>query len=121
MLILLQSRNYHLVFSQSLEERHGVEIGTAYQNYNYDEQIIDYVSEKLPNDLKVAFTSANFYSVLSDGLTHASITEKEAIFTVHFYPLPNREDHAPATLTGQLPDFKTANLRGFIEAIDNLF
>ena len=34
----------------NLEERHGVELGTAYRNRNYAGKIIDYISEKLAND-----------------------------------------------------------------------
>ena len=53
----------HSLFAKLLilEESHGVELGTAYRNCNYAGKIIDYISEKLANDLKVALTNANFY------------------------------------------------------------
>ena len=44
----------------NLEERHGVELGTTYRNCNYAGKIIDYILQKLTNDLKVALTNAIF-------------------------------------------------------------
>ena len=106
----------------NLEERHGVELGAAYQNRNYAGKIIDYIPEKLANDLKVALTNANFYSVLTDGSTDASITEKEAIFTIHFDPSPIGEDCVKiCTSYLDLAGLKNANSRGVIEAINDSF
>ena len=38
----------------NLEQRHGVGLGTAYQNRSYPGKIINCISEKFANDLKVA-------------------------------------------------------------------
>ena len=62
----------------SLEERHGVELGTTYCHCNYAGKIIDYISEKLANDLKVSLKNANFYSVLTYGSTDASKVGKKS-------------------------------------------
>ena len=106
----------------NLEERHGVELGTAYRNRNYAGKIIDYISEKLANDLKVALTNANFYIVLIDGPADASLTEKEAIFTIHFDPSPIGEDRVNiCTSSLGLADLKNANSRWVIEAINHSF
>ena len=106
----------------NLEERHGVELSTAYRNRNYAGKIIDYISEKLANDLKVALTNANFYIVLTDGPADASLTEKEAIFTIHFDPSPIGEDRVNiCTSSLGLADLKNANSRWVIEAINHSF
>ena len=78
--------------------------------------------EKLANDLKVALTNANFYSVLTDGSTDASITEKEAIFTIHFDPSLIEEDCVKiCTSYLDLADLENVNSRGVIEAINDSF
>ena len=106
----------------NLWERHGVELGTAYWNHNYAGKIIDYISEELANDLKVALTNANFYSVLTDGSIDAFITEKEATFTIHFDPSPIGEDYVKiCTSYLDLADLKNANSRWVIGAINDSF
>ena len=106
----------------NLEERHGAELGTAYQNRNYAGNIIDYISEKLANDLKVALTNATFYIVLKNGSTDVSITEKEAIFTIHLDPSSIGEDRVKIFSSYlDFADLKNANSRGAIEAINDSF
>ena len=58
-------------YSQILdhEERHGVNIGTAYRNINAGGSFIDAISESLGNDLKIKLDQANLYSVLVDRST----------------------------------------------------
>ena len=72
--------------------------------------------------MKSCTTNANFYSVLADGSTDASITEKEVIFTIHFDPSTIGEDRVKiCTNYLDLADLKNANSRGFIEAINESF
>ena len=105
-----------------LEERHGVEMGTAYRNRNYGGKMMDYVSESLSNELKQELSNAHFYSVLTDGSTDASVCEKEAIFAIHFNPSPEGSDQVKiVTSYVDLVDLKNANSRGIIEGINNAF
>ena len=72
--------------------------------------------------MKSCTTNANFYNVLADGSTDASITEKEVIFTIHFDPSTIGEDRVKiCTSYLDLADLKNANSRGFIEAINESF
>ena len=69
-----------------------------------------------------ALTNANFYNVLTGGSTDASITEKEAIFTIHFDPSVIGEDRLKiCTSYLDLADLKNANSRGVIEVINDSF
>ncbi|CAB4004512.1 zinc finger 862-like [Paramuricea clavata] len=66
----------------TLEKHHGVDIGNAYVNRIECADFIDYhgeyLSKTLTNDLK----EAKFYSVLTDGTTDCSVTEKELVYVL---------------------------------------
>ena len=62
------------------------------------------------------------FNFLTDGSKDASITEKEAIFTIHFDLSPIGEDRVKiCTSSLDLADLKNANSRWVIEAINDSF
>ena len=67
-----------------LEEKLGIEVGTAYRNNNSGGVFIDYISESIAEELKQKLAKARFYSVLTDGSTDSAMSENEAVFVVHF-------------------------------------
>ena len=71
-----------------LEEKHGVVIGAAYRNDTSAGVIVDFIADSFKSDLKKELDRINFYSILTDGSTDASTTEKEAMFVVTFDPKP---------------------------------
>ena len=104
------------------EEKHGVMLGTAYRNRTSGTLMIDFIAESLRNDFKKKFDKANFYSLLSDGSTDASVTEKEALFVITFNPLREGSDSISVDITFfDLVDLKTADANGIVEAIKTSF
>lgn len=75
-----------------LEEKHGVDIGTAYRNDMSCNVFISHIAEVLASDLREKLSNVNFFSVLTDGSEDASISEKEAIFVRFLDPNPLRRD-----------------------------
>lgn len=75
-----------------LEEKHGVDIGTAYRNDMSCNVFITHIAEVLASDLREKLSNVNFFSVLTDGSEDASISEKEAIFVRFLDPNPPRWD-----------------------------
>lgn len=72
----------------NLEEKHGVDIGTAYRNNNSCTSFINYIGKQLENHLEEKLSRANFFSVLTDGSEDASVTEKEAVFVQYLEKSP---------------------------------
>ena len=68
----------------SLEERHGVDIGTAYRNRNSGVIFVDSINGSLVEELRTKLGKAQFYSILTDGSSDSSISENEAVFVVLF-------------------------------------
>ena len=70
----------------ALEKRHGVDLGDVYENRKQCAEFVDvnakFISQQLTEDL----TKAKFYSVLTDGSTDKSVTEKEVGSVLHFDP-----------------------------------
>ena len=64
----------------NLEEKHGVDLGNAYRSDKSCNMFIAHIGEELARKLGEKLSTANFFSVLTDGFEDASITEKEAIF-----------------------------------------
>ena len=62
-----------------LEELHDVEIGDAYRHSNACGELIDAIGDELADDLRRQLESVNFCSVLWDGTTDISVSEKEII------------------------------------------
>ena len=63
-----------------LEEKHGVDIETAYRNNNSWTTFINYIGEELGKRSEKKISGVNFFSVLTDSSEDASVPEKEAIF-----------------------------------------
>lgn len=104
-----------------LETLHGVDIGKGYVNRFQCKEFIqchgEYLSEKLKTDLQ----HANFFSVLIDGATDTSATEKEVIYVLYFDP-NNASDEVEVKLSFvHLKDMKKADAQGLKSAIESCF
>ena len=75
-----------------LEERHGVDLGKAYRTDKSCNMFISHIGEELARKLGEKLSTANFFSVLTDGSTDASITEKEAVFVQYLETNPPGQD-----------------------------
>ena len=53
-----------------LEERHGVDLGTAYKNNQVCATFVEYIAKEQLQVLARALSAAKFYSVQCDGTTH---------------------------------------------------
>ena len=74
--------------SLSHEEIHGVTLENALKNRNCGIGFIQHIVKSLGNDTKNKRENSNFYSLLNDGTTDSSVTEKEAFFVMTFDPNP---------------------------------
>ena len=105
-----------------LEERHGVDVGTAYRNENTGGVFMDYISESLADELKEKLDHSNFYSVLTDGSTDTAISENEAVFVVHFDPEPPATQQVKVNVNlVKLVYTKSADASGVVECISDAF
>ena len=64
----------------ALQERHGVEIGTAYRSDREGAIFADFIAFSITAALKCKIDSVNFISTLADGSTDAAIIDQEAVF-----------------------------------------
>lgn len=67
-----------------LEKHHGVDIGDTYMNCIECAEFIDFQGEHLATQLAKYLTILRFYSVLVDGTTECSNTEKELVYVLYF-------------------------------------
>ena len=105
-----------------LEERLGVDVGTAYRNNNSGGVFIDYISESIAEELKQKLAKARFYSVLTDGSTDSATSENEAVFVVHFDPDPPGCDRVKVVVSFLKLNFlQTAGATGIVESIKESF
>ena len=74
-----------------LEEKHGVDVGTAYRNDMSCNIFIKHIGEEIERNLK-ELSNAHFFSVLTDGSEDASISEMEAVFVQHLEKNPPGRD-----------------------------
>ena len=80
--------------------------------------MIDFIAAKLFEDLKETVEQCHFISILKDGSTDTSITEKEAISVITFDPTPPGTDMVGIKITFlALADLVTTDSRGILEAI----
>ena len=63
-----------------LEEKHGVDIGTAYRSNKSCTTFVNSIGEELGRKLEEKINEVYFFSVLADGSEDASVAGKEAIF-----------------------------------------
>ncbi|CAB3995601.1 zinc finger 862-like [Paramuricea clavata] len=105
----------------TLEKHHGVDIGNAYVNRIECADFIDYhgeyLSKTLTNDLK----EAKFYSVLTDGTTDCSVTEKELVYVLYFNPKQTGENIGVKLAFLCLKDVKKADAPGIKSVIESSF
>ena len=105
-----------------LEEKHGVLLGNAYRNSMSGALIIDYIADSLSRDLRKHLEHTNFFSILTDGSTDASIIEKEAIFVITFDPSPAGSDKIGIKITFlELADLSNADASGVLKSIKTSF
>lgn len=104
-----------------LEERLGVDDGTAYRN-NSRGVFIDYISESIAEELKQKLAKVHFYRVLADGSTDSGTSENEAVFAVHFAPDPPGCDRVKVVVRFLKLNFlRTAAATGIMESIKESF
>ncbi|XP_064644698.1 E3 SUMO-protein ligase KIAA1586-like [Lineus longissimus] len=104
-----------------LEMRHGVDVGTAYTNRFQCAEFIDCHAEYLAETLKNDLVKAKFYSVLCDGSTDCTITEKEVVYVLYFDPVGD-PDKVQVKLTFlYLKDVGVPNAPGIQSAIERSF
>ena len=105
-----------------LEEKHGVVLDSAYRNDSSAGIIIKYIADSIARELKCKLETAPFYSVLTDGSTDSSITEKEAIFVVTFDPSPLGSNKIGVNISFLLiVDLKAADSNGILESMEHAF
>ena len=75
-----------------LEEKHGVDIGTAYRSNKSCTTFVNSIGEELGRKLEEKINEVNFFSVLADGSEDASVAEKEAIFVQYLEKDPPGKD-----------------------------
>ena len=75
-----------------LEEKHGVDIGTAYRNNKSCTTFVNSIGEELGRKLEEKINEVNFFSVFADGSEDASVAEKEAIFVQYLEKDPPGKD-----------------------------
>jgi hypothetical protein len=105
----------------TLEKHHGVDIGDAYINRIECTEFIDYHGEYLANKLANDLKEAKFYSVLTDGSTDRSVTEKELVYVLYFDPKTIGEKVGLKLAFLSLKDVKKANAAGIQSAIESSF
>ena len=76
----------------NLEEKHGVDLGKAYRSDKSCNMFIAHIGEELARKLGEKLSTANFFSVVTDGSDDASITEKEGIFVQYLETNPPGRD-----------------------------
>ena len=67
-----------------LEERHGVDLGTAYKNNQACATFVEYIAKEQQQVLARALSEAKFYSFQCDGTTDCGNAEDELILAVYF-------------------------------------
>ena len=104
-----------------LEKYHGVDVGDVYTTRKQCGEFIDVHGEYIASQLKEDLTKAKFYSVLTDGSTDSSITEKEVVYVLYFNP-HSKSDEVEVKLSFlYLKDVKKADAPGIKTAIEDSF
>ena len=104
-----------------LEKYHGVDVGDVYTTRKQCGEFIDVHGEYIASELKEYLTKAKFYSVLTDGSTDSSITEKEVVYVLYFNP-HSKSDEVEVKLSFlYLKDVKKADAPGIKTAIEDSF
>ncbi|XP_041376382.1 zinc finger protein 862-like [Gigantopelta aegis] len=105
-----------------LETYHGVDIGDqAYTNHKQCAEFVDihgqFIASKLHDDL----SKAKFYSVLTDGSTDKSVTEKEVVYVLYFDPYSKNDEIEVKLSFLYLKDVKKGDAPGILGAIEESF
>ena len=107
----------------ALEKSHGVDLGHVYNNRKQCAEFVDISAQFIAQQLNEDFTKAKFYSVLTDGSTDKSVTEKEVLYVLYFDPHSNSNpDEVEVKLSFLcLKNVKKANAEGITNAIEESF
>ena len=105
----------------TLEKHHGVDIGEVYENRIECDNFIDYPGEYLSKTLENDLSEVHFYSVLTDGTTDCSVTEKELLYVLYFDPKRNEESVGSKLAFLSLKDVKKADVPGIESVIESSF
>ncbi len=107
----------------SLEKRHGVDLGDVYNNRKQCGEFIDVNAQFIAHQLNEDLTKAKLYSVLTDGSTDKSVTEKEVVYELYFDPhsKSNPEEVEVKLSFLCLKDVKKADAEGITTAIEESF
>ncbi|CAB3979843.1 zinc finger 862-like [Paramuricea clavata] len=107
----------------TLEKRHGVDLGDVYNNRKQCGEFIDVNAQFIAHQLNEDLTKAKFYSVLTDGSTDNSVTEKEVVYVLYFDPhsKSNPEEVEVKLSFLCLKDVKKADAEGITSAIEQSF
>lgn len=105
----------------SMEAHHGVDVGTAYTNRFQCAEFIDCHGEYLAENLKSDLMKAKFYSVLVDGSTDNTITEKEVVYVLYFDPDSDSEKVQVKLSFLYLKDVGVPDANGIRNAIERSF
>jgi hypothetical protein len=104
-----------------LEKHHGVDVGDVYATRQQCGMFIDVNGDYIASQLQADLAKVKFYSVLSDGSTDNSITEKEVIYVLYFDPY-SKDDEVEVKLTFlYLKDVPKADAQGIKTAIEDSF
>lgn len=66
-----------------MEKRHGVALGTMYITEPKCSEFTSCIGQAFENELVTALTKSPYFSILTDGSTDASVTEKELIYILY--------------------------------------
>jgi hypothetical protein len=107
----------------ALEKRHGVDLGNVYTNRKQCAEFVDINAEFIAQQLNEDLTKAKFYSILTDGSTDKSVTEKEVVYVLYFDPHPKSNPNEVEVKLSFLclKDVKKADAEGITNTIEESF
>ncbi|XP_014669333.1 PREDICTED: zinc finger protein 862-like [Priapulus caudatus] len=100
-----------------LEKKHGVPLGNTYTHEAKCSEFIGVIGDTMKSEMLTALKEAKFYSIMCDGSTDASVTEKELVY-VHFV---NDKTGEVQSNFFCLSDVKHATAQGLKDGLDEVF
>lgn len=102
------------------EELHHVDIGNAYRNSIQCGEFIDCIGSQIAEDMVKEVNNVNFYSLLWDGTTDVSVSEKETMF-IKYLDTQQQETIEVKTKFLALQSIPYANADGLVDSINDAF
>ena len=100
-----------------LEKKHGVPLGNTYTHEAKCSEFIGVIGDTMKSEMLTALKEAKFFSIMCDGSTDASVTEKELVY-VHFV---NDKTGDVQSNFFCLTDVKHATAQGLKDGLDEIF